>query len=65
MYKFVLDADGAIKLAKAGVLEVLAGSSLCILSRTVYDEGLEALEKIKLDAKEEVYERAKSLLGGK
>lgn len=160
MYKFVLDADAVIKLAKAGVLEVLAESSLCILSQTVYyevlkgkekmyedafkteslvamskisiadgneteenagldrgessalavfkqekadviisddrkfiaklredkihfmtppdaiawlaekakitnDEGLEALEKIRLDVKEEVYERAKNLLGGK
>ena len=50
MSKFVLDADAAIKLAKAGVLEKLAEHSKCIMPRQVYDEVMEGKEKMLEDA---------------
>lgn len=50
MYKFVLDADGMIKLAKAGVLEKLAESAVCIVPRQVYDEVMRGKEKMHKDA---------------
>ena len=50
MYKFVLDADGAIKLAKAGVLERLAENSNCIIPQEVYAEVLRGKEKMRQDA---------------
>lgn len=50
MYKFVLDADAAIKLAKAEMLELLAESSRCILPQKVYEEVLKGKEKMYEDA---------------
>ena len=50
MYKFVLDADGAIKLAKAGVLEVLAEHSKCLMPQQVYNEVMKGKEKKREDA---------------
>ena len=50
MIKFVLDADGAIKLAKASVLGVLAVSSACLLPQRVYGEIMKGKEKMYEDA---------------
>lgn len=49
MYKFVLDADGAIKLSKAGMLETLAEHSKCIMPQQVYDEVMKGKEKMRED----------------
>lgn len=50
MVKFVLDADGAIKLAKAGVLEALAERASCLLPEQVYSEVMRGKEKMYEDA---------------
>ena len=50
MYKLVLDADGTIKLAKAGVLETLADNADCILTQVVYKEIMRGKEKMYSDA---------------
>lgn len=50
MVKFVLDADGAIKLAKAGLLDALAKSSVCIMPQEVYKEVLKGKESMFEDA---------------
>ncbi len=50
MYKFVLDADGIIKLAKAGMLEKLVESAVCIVPRQVYDEVMKGKGKMHKDA---------------
>ena len=50
MYKFVLDADAIIKLAKAGVLEKLADNAYCILTQEVYEEVIKGKEKMYPDA---------------
>lgn len=50
MAKFVLDADGTIKLAKAGVLEELAGSAKCLLTQQVHREIMKGKEKMYEDA---------------
>ena len=50
MSKFVLDADAAIKLAKAGVLETLAEHSKCIMPQQVYDEVMKGKGKMLEDA---------------
>ncbi len=50
MYKFVLDADATIKLAKAGALEVLSGTAACILTQEVYEEVMKGKEKMHTDA---------------
>lgn len=48
--KFVLDADGIIKLAKADVLGLLAAISKCMLPVPVYEEVLKGKEKLYEDA---------------
>ena len=48
--KFVLDADGIIKLAKAGVLVMLTTIARCMLSVPVYEEVLKGKEKLYEDA---------------
>ena len=50
MYKLVLDADGTIKLAKAGVLETLADNTACTLTQEVYKEIMRGKEKMYSDA---------------
>lgn len=39
--KVVLDSDGLIKLAKAGVLDVMVGTWECLVPRAVYVETVE------------------------
>lgn len=50
MYKFVLDADAAIKLAKAGVLKLLVTNAECLMPSAVYEEVLKGKEKMREDA---------------
>lgn len=50
MYKFVLDADATIKLAKAGLLELLSENAECLLPTLVYDEVMKGKEKAHVDA---------------
>lgn len=50
MSKFVLDADAAIKLYKAGVLEALASFAKCSITRQVYQEILKGKDKMYEDA---------------
>ncbi|MBI3033987.1 hypothetical protein HYY72_02410 [Candidatus Woesearchaeota archaeon] len=50
MVKFVLDADAAIKLAKAGVLETLTSFSKCSITKQVYQEILKGKDKMYEDA---------------
>ncbi len=50
MYKFVLDADATIKLAKAGLLELLSENAECFLPTLVYDEVMKGKEKAYTDA---------------
>ena len=50
MYKFVLDADATIKLAKAGVLEDFAAFAECLIPKQVYDEIIKGKEKNREDA---------------
>ena len=50
MKKFVLDADSAIKLAKAGVLEQFAKNAKCLISNHVYDEIIRGKDKMYEDA---------------
>ena len=50
MVIFLLDADGAIKLAKAGVLERLAQAARCFIPKAVYQEVLKGKEGMHEDA---------------
>ncbi len=50
MSVFVLDADGAIKLAKARALETLASAATCFLPLAVYEEISKGKEKMYEDA---------------
>ena len=50
MVKLVLDADGAIKLARAGVLKHLAGFAKCFMPKQTYQEVLRGKEKMYDDA---------------
>ncbi len=50
MVKFVLDADAAIKLSKAGVLEALTSFVKCFITKQVYQEVLKGKDKMYEDA---------------
>ena len=50
MVKFVFDADGAIKLAHAGVLSVLATQTVCIMPQAAYNEVMKGKEHMYEDA---------------
>ena len=50
MYKFVLDADVTIKLAKAGLLQLLSENAQCVLPTPAYDEVMKGKEKAHTDA---------------
>ncbi|HLD05223.1 MAG TPA: hypothetical protein VJG90_05900 [Candidatus Nanoarchaeia archaeon] len=50
MVIFLLDADGAIKLAKAGILERLAQAAKCLIPKAVYQEILKGKEGMYEDA---------------
>ena len=50
MIKFVLDADGIIKLAKASVLESLTRFAKCTITKQVYKEVSKGKEKMYEDA---------------
>ena len=50
MYKFVLDADATIKLAKAGLLQLLSENAQCMLPTLAYDEVMKGKEKAYTDA---------------
>lgn len=50
MIKFVLDADAAIKLSKAQVLDALASFAKCVVTKQVYQEILKGKEKLYEDA---------------
>ena len=50
MLKFVFDADAAIKLAKAGVLEKITMFAKCIMPKQVNEEVLKGKEKMYEDA---------------
>ena len=50
MAKFVLDADAAIKLTKASLIEKAAGQTKLFMSQQVYQEILKGKEKLYEDA---------------
>ncbi len=50
MVKLVLDADGAIKLAKSGALPRLCSVAKCFMPKEVYREVLRGKEKMYEDA---------------
>lgn len=50
MAKFVLDADAAIKLQKAGALGTLASFVKCVIAMKTYEEILRGKEKMHDDA---------------
>lgn len=50
MIKFVLDADAAIKLSKAQVLDALASFAKCVVTKQIYQEILKGKDKMYEDA---------------
>jgi hypothetical protein len=50
MVKFVFDADGCIKLTKAGVMNTLTENATCIMPKQAYDEVLKGKERLYDDA---------------
>ncbi len=50
MLKLVLDADGTIKLAKSGTLEVLTSTEKCFMASAAYEEVIKGKEKMYEDA---------------